>query len=155
MTATLNFIHESAPVDFPATHYVFVERVGHIPTNAPQAWKFVENSAAQLAPKNQITGAAAYYKPAQGVYRAGFMIAAAPVDLPAGLTYEKMPGGKYTRFTLTGPFDHLPEANACAFAILAEKKIPLRDGFNIEQYLTNPRTTPADQNVTAILFPTS
>lgn len=154
MTATLNFVHESAPVDFPPTHYVFIERVGHIPTNAKQAWQTVEKFAAALMPKNQITGAAAFYKPAQGVYRAGFMLAAAPADLPAGLTYEKMPGGKYARFTLTGPFDQLPEANTRAFATVAQEKIPLREGFNIEHYLTDPRTTPADQNVTAILIPT-
>jgi hypothetical protein len=155
MPTTMNFVHESAPVNFPDAHYVFVERIGHIPTNAPQAWHTVEPFAAQLMPKNQITGAAAFYKPTQGIYRAGFLLSAAPVDLPAGLTYEKMSGGKFTRFTLTGPFDQLPEANSRAFSIVAERKIPLRDGFNIEHYLTDPRTTPADQNVTAILFPTA
>jgi predicted transcriptional regulator YdeE len=154
MPATLNLVHESAPVDFPDAHYVFVERVGHIPTNAPQAWQTVVPFVTQIAAKNQITGAAAYYKPTGGVYRAGFLLAAAPVDLPAGLTYEKMTGGKFTRFTLTGPFDQLPEANSRAFAVVSEKKIPLRDGFNIEHYLTDPRTTPAEQNVTAILIPT-
>jgi effector-binding domain-containing protein len=153
MTATLNFVHEPVPADFPASHYVFVERVGHIPANAPQAWHTVEKFAAPLMQQNQITGAAAFYKPTQGIYRAGFMLSGVPVDLPEDLRYEKMPGGKYTRFTLTGPFDQLPEANTRAFAIVAEQRIPLRDGFNIEHYLTDPRTTPADQNVTAILIP--
>jgi predicted transcriptional regulator YdeE len=155
MTATINLTHEPETVDFPAAHYVFVERVGNIPANAPQAWKTVEKFAAVLMQHNQITGAAAFYKPAQGIYRAGFMLSAPPVNLPAELTYEKINGGKYTRFTLTGPFDQLPEANTRAFGIVAEKKISLRDDFNIEHYLTDPRITPADQNVTAILFPTA
>jgi predicted transcriptional regulator YdeE len=155
MTATIHLTHEPETVDFPASHYVFIERVGHIPTIAPQAWHTVEPLAAQLMPKNQVTGAAALYKPAQGVYRAGFMLAAPPVDLPAELSYAKLNGGKYVRFTLTGPFDHLPEATSRAFGIVAEKKISLRDDFNIEHYLTDPRTTLADQNVTAILFPIS
>jgi DNA gyrase inhibitor GyrI len=154
MTTTVNLVHEPDAVHFPATHYVFIERIGNIPANAPQAWKTVEKFAAVLMPHNQITGAVALYKPSDGVYRAGFMLAAPPVNLPAELTYEKLNGGKYARFTLTGPFDQLPEATTRAFGIVAEKKIPLRDDFNIEHYLTDPRSTPADQNVTAILFPT-
>jgi DNA gyrase inhibitor GyrI len=155
MSATVQLSHESGIVDFPPAHYVFVERIGNIPANAPQAWHTVEKFAAALSQHNQITGAAAFYKPAKGIYRAGFLLAAAPVDLPQGLSYERMNGGKYARFTLSGPFDQLPEANTRAFAIVAEKKIALRDDFNIEHYLTDPRTTPAEQNITAILFPTA
>lgn len=154
MTTTINLTHEPEAVDFPAAHYVFVERLGNIPANAPQAWKTVEPLAPEILKHNQITGAAALYKPTRGVYRAGFLLAASPVNLPAGLSYEKFKGGRYTRFTLTGPFDQLPEANSRAFGIVAEKGIRIRDDFSIEHYLTDPRTTPADQNVTAILFPT-
>jgi len=155
MTATINLTHEPETVDFPPSHYVFIERVGNIPANALQAWKTVENFAPALMQRNQITGAAAFYKPAKGIYRAGFLLAAPPADLPEGLAYEKMSGGKYARFTLTGSFDQLPEANSRAFGIVSEKRIPLRDDFNIEHYMTDPRSTPADQNVTAILFPTA
>jgi predicted transcriptional regulator YdeE len=153
MLTTLNLTNEPETVEFPATHYVFVERVGNIPANAPGAWQTVQKFAPALMAHNQITGAAAFYKPTKGIYRAGFMLAAEPADLPEGLSYEKVSGGKYVRFTLDGPFDHLPEANTRAFGIVAEKKIALRDDFNIEHYLTDPSTTPADENVTAILFP--
>lgn len=155
MPATINLTTEPEAINFPAAHYVYVERVGIIPLNAPQAWQIVQKLVPELMAHNQITGAAALYKPSKGIYRAGFMLSAPPVNLPAELTYEKLRGGKYARFTLTGPFDHLPEANTRASAIVKEKKIALRDGFNIEQYLTDPSTTPADQNVTAILFPTA
>ena len=154
MTTTISLTQEPETINFPAAHYVFVERTGNIPTNAPKAWKTVEHLAAEILKHNQITGAAAFYKPTQGIYRAGFMLNGPPVNLPAELTYERISGGKYARFTLTGPFDQLPEANTRAFGIVAANKIPLRDDFNIEHYLTDPRTTPADQNVTAILFPT-
>ncbi len=157
MTTTIHLKQEPETVDFPAAPYVFIERVGNIPSNAPQAWKTVEKFAAALVQHNQITGAAALYKPAKGIYRAGFMLAAPPLNLPADLTLRKSFNGGQENFcfTLTGPFDDLPEANTRAFGIVAEKKIPLRDDFNIEHYLTDPRTTPADQNVTAILFPTA
>lgn len=153
MPATIHLTHEPGTVDFPATHYVFVERIGNISANAPQAWKTVQELAPALMQHNKITGAAAFYKPAKGVYRAGFVLSAPPAQLPEGLTYEKFNGGKCTRFTLTGPFDQLPEAHTRACAIIAEEKIALRDDFNIEHYVTDPSTTPAEQNVTAILFP--
>jgi predicted transcriptional regulator YdeE len=155
MPATINLTTDPETIDFPATHYVFVERLGSIPSNAPEAWKTVEKFASVLDSHNQITGAAAFYKPSKGIYRAGFMLSAPPVNLPAELTYEKVSSGNYARFTLTGPFDQLPEANTRAWGIVRERNIALRDDFNIEHYLTDPRTTPADQNVTAILFPTA
>ena len=153
MTTTIHLTHEPETIDFPAAHYVYVERVGNIPTNAPQAWKTVEKFAAVLMPHNKITGAAALYKPNEGIYRAGFMLAAPPVNLPEGLSYARIAGGRYARFTLNGPFTQLPEATSRAFGIVAEKKIALRDDFNIEHYLTDPATTPAEKNVTQILFP--
>jgi predicted transcriptional regulator YdeE len=153
MSPTIHLTQEPETVDFPATYYVFVERDGNIPANAPGAWQTVQKFAPSLMAHNQITGAAAFYKPTKEIYRAGFMLAAPPADLPEGLSYEKVSGGKYARFTLTGPFDQLPGANTRAFEIVAEKKIALRDDFNIEHYLTDPSSTPADENVTAILFP--
>lgn len=155
MTATINLTHDPETIDFPAAHYVYVERVGNIPTNAPQAWATVQRFAAVLLPHNKITGAAALYKPNEEIYRAGFMLAELPVNLPEGLTYARIAGGKYVRFTLTGPFTQLPEATGQAFGIVAEKKIALRDDFNIEHYLTDPATTQAEKNVTEILFPTA
>jgi len=154
MPATLNLTTEPETIDFPATHYVYLERVGNIPANAPQVWQTIQKLVPALMAQNQITGAAALYKPNKGIYRAGFILSAPPADFPAELTYEKLKGGKYARFTVIGPFDHLPEANTRAWAIVKEKKMALRDDFNIEQYLTDPSTTPPDQNVTAILFPT-
>jgi effector-binding domain-containing protein len=37
--------------------------------------------------------------------------------------------------------------------MIAEQGIEMRDDFCIENYVTDPRTTPADQNVTEILIP--
>jgi predicted transcriptional regulator YdeE len=153
MSTTIQLTQEPETIDFPATHYVFVERVGNIPANAPGAWQTVQKFAPALMAHSQIRGAAAFYKPTKGIYRAGFMLAAPPADLPEGLSYEKVSEGKYVRFTLTGPFSQLPEANTRAFGIVAEKKIALRDDFNVEHYLTDPSSTPADENITALLFP--
>ncbi|MGD0155231.1 MAG: GyrI-like domain-containing protein [Terracidiphilus sp.] len=90
-----------------------------------------------------------------GRYRAGFMLATPPKNLPQGLNYAHLPAARYSRFTLTGPLEQLGEATRRAFEIVAEEKIALRDDFNIEHYVNDPMTTPADENVTEILFPTA
>jgi effector-binding domain-containing protein len=151
----MSLITEPEIVEFPESHYVFVEREGHIPTIAPQTWATVGAFGREIAERNRILGGAALYKTNPGVYRAGFMLAEPPVNLPKELSYVKLPGGKFARFTLSGPYDQLPEATGRAFEIVAEKKISLRDDFNIEHYLKDSMTTPADELVTEILFPTA
>jgi effector-binding domain-containing protein len=107
-----------------------------------------------LLENNRITGYMALYKMGPKIYRAGFSIAAPPVNLPEGLRYEKFPGGKYVRFILTGPYTDLPKASGRVWGIVSEKKIDLRDDFAIENYINDPRSTPEDQLVTHIMIPT-
>jgi effector-binding domain-containing protein len=57
------------------------------------------------------------------------------------------------KFVLYGPYSQLPEATGRAFGIVAEKQVQLREGFKIENYVTDPRTTPQDQSITEIMFP--
>jgi len=147
--------HEPDTVEFPEAHYVFMEREGHIPSIAPQTWQTVGALGREIEKHNCVVGGAALYKTNPGTYRAGFILAGPPVNLPQDLSYLKLPRGKFVRFTLTGPYDQLPEATRRAFEIVAEKKIPLRDDFNIEHYLKDSMTTPADELVTEILFPTA
>jgi DNA gyrase inhibitor GyrI len=104
--------------------------------------------------QNKITGYLSLYKIAPQIYRAGVALAAAPKDLPEGLSYEKFKGGKYSRFVLTGPYSNLPQACGRVFQIVADTQISLRDDFGIENYVTDPRTTPEEQLVTEILVPT-
>lgn len=94
------------------------------------------------------------YKMGPQIYRAGVCVSALPVKLPAGAAYEGFAGGKYARFVLTGPYSNLGDASGRAFRIVAEKQIPLRDDYNIENYVIDPRETPEDQLITEILFPT-
>jgi DNA gyrase inhibitor GyrI len=88
------------------------------------------------------------------IYRAGVSVDVEPKNLPKTLNYEKFPGGKYSRFVLTGPYSGLPEASGRVYETVAQKKIQLRDDFSIENYVNDPRTTPEDQQITEILVPT-
>jgi TetR/AcrR family transcriptional repressor of nem operon len=142
-------------VTWPETHYVYLEKVGPFQNTAPQAWQELQQLAPKVGQQNKITGYLSLYKVAPKIYRAGVALAAAPKDLPEGLAYEKFKGGKYSRFVLTGPYSNLPAACGRVFQIVAEKKIPLRDDFGIENYVCDPRTTPEEQLVTEILIPTA
>ena len=141
-------------VNWPEMHYVFVERIGPFMENAGAAWQQAHPLVSALSENNKIMGYMALYKMGPKIYRAGFSIAAAPVKLPEGLRYERIPGGKYVRFELTGPYDQLGQASGRAWASVAEKKIDARDDFAIENYVNDPRITPPEQLVTHIMIPT-
>jgi effector-binding domain-containing protein len=95
------------------------------------------------------------YKMGPKIYRAGYILAAPPVQLPEGILYELFAGGKYIRFVLNGSYSTLPEASGRVWGIAAETKIQLRDDYAIENYLNDPDSTPEDQLVTEILIPTA
>lgn len=138
---------------WPATHYAFVERIGPFAETAQAAWQSLHAQAAALAEHNTITGAMALYKTGTQIYRAGFMLASAAVQLPAGLVYERFAGGRYRRFVLTGPYSDLPEASGRVWQIVAHEHLHLRDDFAIEHYVNDPKVTPSEDLVTEILIP--
>jgi len=150
----MKLTQEPEIVDWPATHYVFLERIGPFQTNAPLAWQNLQGLIPKIAELNKITGFISLYKVQPQIYRAGVTLAAKPVKLRDGLEYFEFNGGKYSRFVLTGPYSDLPEATSRVFQIVAEKKIPVRDDYCIENYLNDPRTTPEEQLITEILIPT-
>jgi DNA gyrase inhibitor GyrI len=141
-------------VTWPETHYAFIERIGPFQSTAAQAWKDVHQLVPRISEHNKITGYMSLYKVEPKIYRAGVTLAAGLKNLYEGLQYSKLKGGKYSRFVLTGPYAHLPEACGRVFAIVSETKIQLRDDYCIENYVNDPRSTPEEQLVTEILIPT-
>jgi len=153
---SLHLSRKPETVTWPATHYVFVEKIGPFMETAPQAWQELQQLTPAIEEHNKIIAYTSLYKVGPKVYRAGVGLAAEPKNLPAGLRYENFPGGKYARFVLTGPYSNLPEASGQVFHMVAEQKLPVRpDAFNVENYVNDPRTTPASDLVTQILIPIS
>jgi effector-binding domain-containing protein len=150
----MKLTEEPQIVTWPATHYVFIERIGPFQDTAAQAWQNLHQLVPAISEHNQITGYMSLYKVGPMMYRAGVSLAADPKNLPEGLAYEKFKGGKYSRFVLTGPYSNLPQACRRVFEIVSERKIELRDDYNIENYVSDPRTTPEEQLVTEILIAT-
>jgi predicted transcriptional regulator YdeE len=149
----MNLTETLDTVQWPETHYVFLEKIGPFMETAPAAWGDVHKNIPAISEHCQITGYMSLYKTGPQIYRAGVSVDAQPAILPEGLQYEKFPGGKYNRFTLIGPYSQLGEASRRAFELAGELALPLRDDFNIENYVNDPRITPADLLVTEILFP--
>jgi effector-binding domain-containing protein len=152
---TMNLTEEPEIVTWPQTHYVFVEKVGPFQTNAPQAWQNLHTFVPSIADHNQITGYMSLYKMGPMIYRAGVSVGAHPAVLPEGLNYIQFPGGKFSRFVLTGPYSQLGAASGRVMQIISETKLPLRDDYFIENYRNDPRTTPEEELITEILVPTA
>jgi effector-binding domain-containing protein len=141
-------------VTWPETRYVFIEKIGPFQQTAPQAWQELHRLVPGISEDNKITGYLSLYKIWPKIYRAGVALATTPVRLPESVRYEQFQGGKYCRFVLTGPYANLPEASGRVFEIIAEKQMPVRDDYCIENYVNDPRTTPEEQLITEILIPT-
>ena len=151
----MNLTQTPEIVNWPETHYIYLEKVGPFQDTAPKAWQEVQQLIPKISEHNKIAGFVSLYKEDPNLYRAGVSANVAPKDLPAPLEYAKFKGGKYSRFVVTGPYSQLPEASGRVFQIVDEKKIPVRDDFCIENYVNDPRTTPASQLITEILIPTA
>ena len=149
----MNLTEKPEFIEWPETHYVFVEATGPFQQNAQKAWQTAHSLVPALGERNKIKGYMSLYKVGPQLYRAGFALADVPVDLPEGFHYEKFSGGKYARYVLTGSYAQLPQACGRAFAMVAEQKLQVRDGFNIENYVNDPRTTPEAELITELLFP--
>jgi effector-binding domain-containing protein len=133
---------------------VFVEAVGPFQQNAPKAWQTAHTLLPALAARNKIIGNMSLYKVEEKIYRAGFALADAPVELPEGLRYEKFEGGKYMSFVLTGSYAQMPQACGRVFELVRKRELPVRDGFFVENYVNDPRMTSEDELITEIQIPT-
>lgn len=94
------------------------------------------------------------YKVGPKIYRAGLAVAAKAKKLPTGVQAILFPGGKYSRFILTGAYPTCLRQADGYLRLSRIEKIPMRDDFCIENYVNDPRTTPEEQLITEILIPT-
>jgi len=149
----MNLTEQPEYIHWPETYYVFVEKVGPFMQNAPAAWEEAHKFTPALAEHNRIIGYMSLYKMAASTYRAGFALEAPPSELPKGLNYEKFAGGRYARFVLTGPYVQLGPATGRVMEMVKEQGFAARDGWYIENYVNDPRNTPAEELKTEICVP--
>lgn len=141
-------------------HYVYLRRTGPFAEIAPPAWDEMFRLLAGKIGHDQFTellGLSGIDKTKQGeeamIYEAGVCVASEPAQIPEGLQYRTLTGGKYAQFLLTGPYSQIWIAFSQIFRALSENKAALREEFCIENYINDPKVTPEDQLQTQILIP--
>jgi DNA gyrase inhibitor GyrI len=151
----MNLKQQPEIVQWPETHFVYIEKIGPFQEIAQKCWQELHHLAPEVSKNNSIQGFMSLYKiQPQMIYRAGGILKDAPKNLPAGLQYVKFEGGRYTHFVLTGSYTQLPEACGRVFKMVEEQRLTQRPAFYIEHYVNDPKTTPEEKLVTEILIPT-
>lgn len=86
-------------------------------------------------------------------YQAAVPIAAAPANLPKGdIEVTQSPGGKMLKFVHRGSYDAMDTTYEAITNYLDTKQLEAQDSF-VEEYLTNPVTTPEDKLVVNVFVP--
>jgi hypothetical protein len=62
MNLTINLSQAPETVNWPETHYVFIEKVGSFMNTARQAWTELHKLVSSIAEHNQISGYLSLYK---------------------------------------------------------------------------------------------
>jgi AraC family transcriptional regulator len=143
----------------PLTHYVFLERRGPFAEVAPPLWNELLPTVQSMNPEEvrEYLGLSGIDKSNPGeeamIYQAGVGLASIPGHLPARLQQRSIKSGKYARFLIIGPYTQIWRAFDLIFKTLAEKQVPLRPEFCIENYLNDPRITPEDALKAELLIP--
>jgi len=83
----MNLTQNPEVVNWPETHYVYLEKVGPFQDTAPKAWQELHQFLPKISEHNKVTGFMSLYKVAPKIYRAGVSVDAAPKNLPTGLQY--------------------------------------------------------------------
>lgn len=152
--SAMNLNEKPETIQWPVTHYVYVEKVGPFQDTAMAAWGEVHKNLEEISKHSKVLGTMSLYKvDPEMIYRAGAKVEAEPKTLPPGFKYVKFEGGKYARFTLKGSYAQLPEASGRVFSIIQNTKMPLRGDWFIENYANDPKTTPEQDLITEILVP--
>lgn len=142
------------------SHIVCVEKNGLFPEVALPAWyelipqvdKHINKSDIEeylgFSTMNKLSNSEK-----QMQYLAAVSIKNSELAVPQGLTYKKIPGGKYAKFVMIGPTHQVWPAFNLIFQLLTKKNVHLRSGACIENYLSNPELVPENELVTELLVP--
>jgi effector-binding domain-containing protein len=86
-------------------------------------------------------------------FQAAIPLAEAPANPPRGdITVGKSPGGRALKFVHRGSYDAMDSTYEAITNFLDEKRLEARDLF-IEEYATDPVSTPEDQLVITVYVP--
>jgi AraC family transcriptional regulator len=150
----MNLTETPEIVEWPKTHYLYVEKIGPFHQTAQAAWQLLHQLVPKLSSETQITSFMSLYKMnPEMIYRAGVITASKPAEIPEGFQYVLFPGGKYSRFVLKGSYANLPEASGRVHETAQRLQLQQREDFFIEHYVNDPKKTKEEHLITEILLP--
>jgi len=146
--------------DFPAVKFAYLEAIGPFSVHAPTTWRSFYTISQEVVPKEAIKYMAGLSKVDESksgdekyTYQAGVMLKdEVSSDFP-GLLYREIPGGKFAKFRLSGPYAQLPHAYPLAMLRLKENGLELRQEFCMEIYVNTPGNAKEDELITDIYLP--
>ncbi len=140
-------------VVIPESHYVFIQTTGDFMTNAPKAWQDLNSNLGLLSKVSFQDFMSLYKVIPERVYRAGVTVTEKPENLPDTFSYCLFEGGKYLKFTLVGSYAQLCDACDKALEKMRTLNYQTRDGYFIENYVSDPKTTNETDLITEIMIP--
>lgn len=152
----INMTETPEAMEWPETHYVYVEKQGPFHQTARECWTELMTALPNFLSNNELaikSRFATFKLQPDQIYRAGISLNTTPKDLSPGFEYCRLEGGKYVKFVLTGSYMGLPQAYTRALEIIQEQKITIREAFYIEHYVNDMSITPENELVTHIMIP--
>lgn len=138
----------------PRTYYLYLEKTGPFMQTAPACWQEFRQLLQPRQADLKLIGFFSLYKVhPEMIYRAAVMVDQRPDFNIPGLSFDEFEGGDYLNYQFKGSYAEMPEACGRVFDDLHEKRIVVGNNWGIENYLTNPETTPSDKNIVEILIP--
>jgi predicted transcriptional regulator YdeE len=145
---------KSIEVEWPASHYVFVRKLGSFSTTARACWQEYNDAEEAIKTEGFVSRFTLYKVKPEMEYMAGASLVSEPATaLPEGVEYKLFEGGKYLQYTMTGSYSQLPVVVGQVFERVERENVSTRDGYFIEHYANDPKTHPEDELVTHILIP--
>ena len=144
----------------PETHFLYLEKEGHIRDIAMPAWtemfpliegKFESTEIKEYLGMTQLLEESPDKEAV--AYDAGIALSTKPKSIPKGMLDREVPAGKYARFVLTGPYKEINSAFGEVFKILESSHFKIRSAECVENYLNDPSHTPEPELKTEILVP--
>ncbi len=146
-------------IEFAPAFFVYLEKRGSFPKQAPLAWqefRAITLNTVKYATQD-MAGMGHIDSTVQGddacIYQAGILLNEKLKDIPAGLQMRILNAQRYAGFVYIGAYSQLAQVYPKIFMMLGKANFNIRNDFSMERYRNTPMDTPEEKLETEILIP--